>query len=74
MNEIIFLVQESQDGGYFAKALGEGIVTQGDTLEELKEMIRDAVKCHFDEDKLLKIVHLHLTREETFALWKSLET
>lgn len=49
MNEIIFLVQESQDGGYFAKALGEGIITQGDTLEELKEMIRDAVKCHFEE-------------------------
>lgn len=68
MKEIIFLVQESQDGGYFAKALGEGIITQGDTLEELKEMIRDAVKCHFEEDKLPKIVHLHLTREETFAL------
>jgi predicted RNase H-like HicB family nuclease len=68
MSEIIFVVQESQDGGYFAKALGEGIVTQGDTLEELKEMIRDAVKCHFEENNLPKIVHLHLTREETFAL------
>ena len=68
MSEIIFLVQESQDGGYFAKALGEGIVTQGDTLDELRTMIRDAVRCHFDEAEMPKIVHLHLTREETFAL------
>lgn len=68
MNEIVFLVQESQDGGYFAKALGEGIITEADTLDELREMIRDAVKCHYEEGNLPKIVHLHLTREETFAL------
>jgi predicted RNase H-like HicB family nuclease len=51
MNEIVFLVQESQEGGYFAKALGEGIITEADTLDELREMIRDAVKCHYEEGK-----------------------
>ena len=40
MSEIIFEVQEDEiDGGYVATALGHGIVTQGDTLEELREMV-----------------------------------
>ncbi len=48
MNELIFLVEEDPEGGYNAKALGENIFTQGDTMKELKEMIKDAVECHFD--------------------------
>lgn len=60
-SEIIFIVEESQDGGYYAKALTEGIVTQADTISELKEMIKDAVKCRFDNpEKTPKIAHLHL--------------
>jgi predicted RNase H-like HicB family nuclease len=69
MTEIVFIVEESQDGGYFAKALGESIITQADTLSELREMIKDAVKCHFDNpDDLPKIAHLHVTRDEILAL------
>ena len=49
MNEIIFVVSEPPEGGYAAVALGESIFTAADTLEELNEMVRDAVKCHFDE-------------------------
>ena len=37
------------DGGYVATALGHAIATQGDTLEELREMVRDAVRCHFGD-------------------------
>jgi predicted RNase H-like HicB family nuclease len=48
MNELIFLVEEDPEGGFNAKALGENIFTQGDTMKELKEMIKDAVECHFD--------------------------
>ena len=47
--EIIFVVEESPEGGYDARALGYGVYTQADTLEDLKEMVRDAVRCHFDE-------------------------
>jgi hypothetical protein len=36
MNEIIFLVEEDIEGGYNAKALGESIFTQGETVEELR--------------------------------------
>ncbi len=51
MNEIIFLVEEALEGGYTAKALGESIFTEGDTMEEIKANIKEAVECHFDEGK-----------------------
>ena len=68
MKEIVFIVEESQDGGYFARAVNQSIITQGDTLPELKTMISDAVRCHFEEAEMPTYVHLHVTREETFAL------
>ena len=46
MNELIFLVEEAPEGGYVARALGESIFTEADTLEELPEKVRDAVRCH----------------------------
>jgi hypothetical protein len=66
MNEIIFLVEESHEGGYEAKALGHSIYTEGDSLEEMKQNIKDAIHCHFEVDAP-KIVRLHLTSEEVFA-------
>lgn len=51
VNEIFFLVEEASEGGYAAKALGESIFTEADTLEELHANVRDAVRCHFDEGK-----------------------
>jgi len=68
MKEIVFIVEESQDGGYFAQAVNHSIVTQGDTIPELKIMISDAVRCHFDETDRPNLIHLHVTHEETFAL------
>lgn len=68
MKELVFLVEESQDGGYFAKSAETSIFTQGDNIEELKKNISDAVKCHFDENEMPKLIHLHITHEETYAL------
>lgn len=48
VKEIIFLVEETEDG-YVARALDHSIFTQADSIEELKEMVKDAVECHFDE-------------------------
>ena len=67
MNEIIFLVEESPEGGFLARALGESIFTQADTNTELHRKIRDAVKCHFDQDKAPKIIRMHFVREEVIA-------
>lgn len=47
-SEIIFEAKEA-DGGYIAQALGYGIHTQGETLEELRENVGEAVDCHFDD-------------------------
>jgi hypothetical protein len=49
MIELIFLVKESPEGGYEARALGESIFTEADDLPQLREMVKDAIRCHFDE-------------------------
>ena len=51
MGEIIFLVEENPEGGYMAKGLGVSIFTEADTMEELKEAVKDAVHCHYDDDE-----------------------
>jgi hypothetical protein len=63
-SEIIFAVQESVEGGYEAKALGHSIYTQADTLEELKVMVQDAVRCHFEEEARPRVIRLHLVKDE----------
>ena len=54
--EIIFTVTESLDGGYEAAAVGYSIYTQCNEYSELKETLRDAVKCHFDEDEMPSMI------------------
>jgi hypothetical protein len=68
VNEIIFLVSEPPEGGYAAEALGHSIFTVADNLEELNEMVRDAVLCHFEEEERPKIIRLHFVREEVIAV------
>ncbi len=52
MNELIFLVEESDEVGYIAKALSAPIVTEAETIEELHAMVRDVVECHYDNANL----------------------
>ncbi|HHY99052.1 MAG TPA: 2-oxoisovalerate dehydrogenase [Firmicutes bacterium] len=66
--EVFFLVEESAEGGYEARALGYSIFTAGDTLEDLREAVRDAVRCHFDEKNLPRIIRLHFVKEEVIAV------
>lgn len=66
-NEIMFLVENSPEGGYEARSLSASIYTEADTIAELKEMIRDAVLCHFDEPDRPAIIRLHFIREEILA-------
>ena len=68
MNEVIFLVEEADEGGYTARALGEAIFTEADTMEELHERVRDAVKCHFEEGQAPGVIRLHFVHEEVIAL------
>ncbi|MBM4288093.1 MAG: 2-oxoisovalerate dehydrogenase [Deltaproteobacteria bacterium] len=67
-SEIIFVVEESPEGGFEAKALGHSIFTQGDTLEEIRQAVKDAVLCHFEAERMPKIIRLHLVKDELLAV------
>jgi predicted RNase H-like HicB family nuclease len=72
MSEILFEVQHDEmDGVYVAMALGHAIVTQGDSLDELRRMVKDAVRCHFGEgnvDPMPKVIRLHFVRDEVIVV------
>ena len=68
MTEIVFLVEDDPDGGYTARALGEPIFTQADDKATLRENVRDAVRCHFNDDASRpKVIRLHFVRDEVIA-------
>jgi hypothetical protein len=62
--EVIFVVEEAPEGGYTARALGYAIHTEADSMVELKVMVQDAVRCHFDEAERPAVVRLHVVRDE----------
>jgi predicted RNase H-like HicB family nuclease len=68
MKEIIFEIQEDLEGGYTATALGFSIHTQGETIDELKTMLREAVDCYFDEGDRPALMRLHFVRDEVLAV------
>ena len=49
MGELIFQVEQAVEGGYIARALGASIFAEAEDLEALREQVRDAVRCHFEE-------------------------
>jgi hypothetical protein len=67
MDELIFLVIEAPEGGYTARALGVSIFTEADDMSDLRNHVRDAVRCHFEEGQGPKVIRLHFVREEVIA-------
>jgi hypothetical protein len=65
--EIIFSVQESPDGGFEARALGHPLFTQADSMDELKVMVRDAVRCHFESGEVPPVIRLHIVKDEVIS-------
>lgn len=71
MSELTFQVEHDlEDGGYvaFADTQSGRITTQGETLEELKEMILDAIHGYFIDkpEEMPKSIRLHF--EEILAV------
>lgn len=66
--EIIFLIEESLDGGFEAKAVGYPIFTEGETEDEIRKNILEAVHCHFDETEKPSFINIRFLREEQIAL------
>jgi predicted RNase H-like HicB family nuclease len=66
--ELVFKVIQEPDGGYVAQCLTENIVTQGDTWEELKNMVKDAVEAYFFDRPKPRSIRLHLVRDEVLSM------
>lgn len=66
-SEIIFAVEEAPEGGFVARALGHSIFTEADDLDTLRDAVRDAVRCHFDDAERPKVIRFHLVGDEVFA-------
>ena len=64
MNELVFEVSQESDGGFVAEALGESIITQADTWDELRENVREAVKALYFDRPAPPRLRLHLVREK----------
>lgn len=64
--KILFFVEESLEGGYEARADGHSIYTEGETLEELRQSVEDAVRCHFEEDDMPLRIGLSIEKRRRF--------
>jgi predicted RNase H-like HicB family nuclease len=70
--EILFLVEQDDDGEYTAKAVGQSIYTQASTLDELKKNILDSIGCHFEDEKdAPSIIRLHIVKDEVLYYAKT---
>jgi len=67
LSELIFLIEEAPEGGFTARALGESIFTEADGVANLHDKVRDAVRCHFEEGEVPKVIRLHFVREEVIG-------
>jgi len=69
MKEIFFIVEEDQESGFTAKALGFSIFTEAETMDQLKINIKEALECHFDDPKKKpQIAHLHYVKDEILTI------
>ena len=69
VTEIVFEITEDEvDGGYSATALGYGIHTQGDSVDDIGRNVREAVECYF-EDGMPRpnLIRLHFVRDEVLT-------
>jgi len=67
-SEVQFVVEQIQNGGYFASAIDVDIFTEADDLPSLRLQVRDAVRCHFAEEKLPGRIRLFITQEEVLSV------
>lgn len=64
MIEILFTAEESSEGGFTAKAVDHSIVTEADTLDELRANVHEAIETHFDAGEMPRLIRLHIVRDE----------
>jgi len=67
MKEIIFLVEDTPEGGFTARSLGDFCYTDADTVAELHNNVHDAVARHFDESEKPSVIRLHFVHDEVIS-------
>jgi hypothetical protein len=67
--ELIFEVRDAEEGGFYARALGEAIFTQGDSWAELRSNVLEATALHFEDGSARpQFVQLHYVKDELIPL------
>lgn len=66
--DLVFEVTEEPGGGYVAECLTESIVTEGDTWEELRANVKDAVEGYFFDGPKPSAIRLRLVRNEVLLM------
>jgi predicted RNase H-like HicB family nuclease len=67
--ELIFDVRDAQEGGYYARALGYAIFTEGDTWQDLRANVLEAAALHFEDEPVRpQMVQLHYVKDEPLPL------
>ena len=66
--EVVFEVIQEADGGYVAECLTQPIVTQGNSWEELRTNVQEAVSAYFFDSESPKTVRIRLIRDEMLAV------
>jgi predicted RNase H-like HicB family nuclease len=67
MNELVFEVTQEADGGYVAESLGESIITEADSWEELRANVKEAVTAFYFDREAPSSLRLHLVRDEVLS-------
>ena len=68
MSELVFEVSQEADGGFVAECLTEGIFTQADNWEELRNNVKAATSAYFfDRTERPSAIRLRLIRDEVLA-------
>ena len=66
--EIVFTVTQETDGGFAAECLTHDIFTQGNSWDELRANVREAVTGYFFDQPKPSVIRLHLVRDEVMAV------
>jgi predicted RNase H-like HicB family nuclease len=65
--EIVFSVYQETDGGFVAECLSHDIFTQGNSWDELRSNVQEAVSGYFFDQPKPERIRLHLVRDEVLA-------
>ncbi|MCI0746362.1 MAG: hypothetical protein L0Y58_13250 [Verrucomicrobia subdivision 3 bacterium] len=65
--EIVFSITQEEDGGFVGECLSHDIFTQGDTWDELRKNVQEAVSAYFFDQAKPSRIRLHLVRDEVLS-------